>query len=294
MPQEFSRRRIGDRRDGRRLRTLTPLFQLTPFIMRTPADAVNSFTDSADLSAIEHWLLALRDEGNMDISVMHVFIAAYVRTLALYPALNRFVAGRFLYARDRIDIVLSSGRNGTADAGSLAVKVRFLPTDTIFDVCRKITAQLDSIKADEDATRIERLASTLVKTPRFVLRMGTGLIRWLDYHGLLAEGWTDRSPFHGTAVISDEGTSGLPPVSRSINSIGCLPISLSIGRRRTAVELTKTGAVREAHYADYTVSVDTRIADSAYIGAAFKAFRHYLQHPEDLEKMPARVTEDAL
>ena len=201
---------------------------------------------------------------------------------------------RIGYTGDRIEIVLTSGRSGSADAGSIAIKVRFLPTDTIYDVCRKISAQVDSIKADEDATRLERLASTLVKTPRFVLRIGTGIIRWLDYHGWLGEEWTTRSPFHGSAVISDEGSSSLPSMSRSLNSIGCLPLSLSIGRRRTAPELTKEGLIREARLVDYTVSLDSRIADLAYIGTAFKYFRHYLSHPEELEHTPSRVNDDTL
>ena len=294
MAEQYSRRHIGDRRDGRRLSTLSPLFLLTPFLMRGPSDAVNSFTDQAEVGALEQWVLRRREEGNVDISVMHVFIASYVRTLAQYPALNRFVAGRFLYARDRIEIVLASGRSGAADAGARTAKVRFLPTDTIYDVCRKITAQVDSIKADEEASRLERIAAALVKTPRFVLRLGTGVLRFLDYQGWLGESWTGRSPFHGSAVISDEGTGGLPSVSRSLNSLGSLPLSLSIGRRRSVTEVTKTGQLREAHIVDYTVSVDSRIADSAYVGAAFKAFRHYLQHPEDLEKMPDRVNDDAL
>lgn len=294
MPERYTRRRMGDRQDGRRLRTLNSVFQLTPFVMRHPADAVNSFTDQADITAMESWLRVRREQGNSDLSLVHVFIAAYVRTLSQFPAMNRFVAGRYLYARDRIEIVLSSGRSGSADAGSIAVKVRFLPTDTVYDVCRKISAQVDSIKADEDATRLERLASTLVKTPRFVLRIGTGFIRWLDYHGWLGEDWTARSPFHGSAVISDEGSSSLPSMSRSLNSIGCLPLSLSIGRRRTAPELTKEGLIREARLVDYTVSVDSRIADVAYIGTAFKYFRHYLSHPEELEHTPARVNDDTL
>lgn len=289
-----SRRRVSDRGDGRRLRTVSPVFQLTPFIMRQPSDAVNSFTDKAEISAMEQWVRARRGEGYDDISLMHIFIAAYVRTAALRPAMNRFVAGRFLYARDYIDVVLSAGRSGSADAGALAVKVRFLPTDTIFDVCRKINAQVDSLKADEDAARIERTASTLVKTPRFVLRMGTAVLRFLDYHGWLGERWTDKSPFHGSIVISDEGNYALPPVIRSLNSMGSLPVSLSIGRRRTAVELTRTGELQEKKYVDYAVTVDARVADNAYIGSAFKYFRYYLANPGELEKPPERVNEDAL
>lgn len=294
MPERYARRRVGDRRDGRRLRTVSPVFLLTPFLMRFPSDAVHSFTDHADTAAIEGWLKEQRAEGRDDISFVHVFIAAYVRTLAHRPAMNRFVSGRLLYARDKIEVVLSSGRNGAADAGAMAVKVRFLPTDTIFDVVRKINAQVDSMKADREAGRIERLAATLVKTPRFLLRFGSAVIRWLDYHGWLGEKWTNMSPFHGSAVISDEGASSLPPMSRSLNSMGSLPVSISIGRRRSAVELTRLGEAAEKKYVDYTVTVDSRIADNAYIGSAFKYFRYYLNNPSDLERAPERVNEDAL
>lgn len=294
MAESYSRRRIGDRRDGRRLSTLSPLFLLTPFFMRSPSDALNSFTDQIEIGAMEQWVLSRREQGHTDISIMHIFIAAYVRTLSQYPALNRFVAGRFLYSRDWIEIVLSSGRNGSADAGAMTAKIRFLPTDTVFDVCRKINAQIDSIKADEDASRLERLAATLVKTPRFVLRIGTAFMRWLDYHGWLDDRWTGRSPFHGSAVISDEGANGLPSFTRSLNSMGSLPLSLSIGRRRTSAELSRTGQLCETHSVDYTVCFDSRIADSAYLGAAFKLFRQVLQHPEELEEMPSRVNDDAL
>ena len=293
MPERYTRRHMGDRRDGRRLRTVSPAMQLTPFVMRSPADAVNSFTDSTELTAMEAWIANARSDGS-DFSIVHIFIAAYVRTLSQCPALNRFVAGRYLYARDRIEIILSGGRGGGADAGSYAVKVRFLPTDTVYDVRRKITARMDSIKADQDASRLERAAATLVKTPRFLLRFGVSVLRWLDQAGWLGESWTDRSPFHGSAVISDEGASSLPSVARGLNSIGSLPVSLSIGRRRTGYELTMSGRVREVRSVDYTVSVDTRIADTGYLGTAFRIFRHYLLHPEELETTPARVNSDTL
>lgn len=294
MPERYTRRRMGDRIDGRRLRTVSPVFLLTPFLMRAPGDALHTFTDHADTAAMETWLREKRTEGREDISLVHIFIAAYVRTLAHRPAMNRFVSGRFVYARDRIDVVLSSGRGGSAEGAARSAKVHFLPTDTIFDVCRRINSQLDGLKADEEAGRMERLASTLIKTPRFLLRAAAAVLRWLDYHGWLGERWIEASPFHGSVVISDEGAGSLPPVSRSLNSMGNLPLSISIGRRRTVTELTRGGVPQERRWIDYTVSFDSRIADNAYIGSAFKYFRYYLNNPADLEKAPDRVNEDAL
>lgn len=289
MPERYS-----GRRDGRRLHSVSPVFLLTPFLMRSPSDALLGFTDRTDTAAIEAWLRTQRAEGRDDLSLIHVFIAAYVRMLAHRPAMNRFVAGRFIYARDRIEVVLSSGRNGAADAGARMVKVRFLPTDTVFDVARKMSAQIDGLKADEEAGRLDRIAGTLVKMPRFVLRLAAFVIRRLDFLGLMSRGWTEKSPFHGSVVLSDEGAVSLPPVTRSLNSLGNIPVSLSIGRRSAVTELTRAGELAEKKYIDYAVSVDSRIADTAYVGSAFKYFRYYLNNPAELEIAPERVNEDAL
>ena len=206
----------------------------------------------------------------------------------------RFVSGRFLYARDSIDIVLTSGGTGSADAGGMSVTVRFQPTDTVFDVYRKINARIDNLKADQSADRIERVASTLVKTPRFVLRFAIAVLRWLDYHGWLRPSITEKSPYHGSALISDEGGFHLPPIRRSINSTGSLPVMLSVGRVRAVTELDRVGQIQERKYMDYAVTYDGRIADSAYIGSAFRYFRYFLANPDALEHPPERVNEDAL
>lgn len=294
MAEQYIRRSVGDRKDGHRLRTVSPSFLLTPFMMRNPSDAVNSFTDHADTEAMERWVRLRRGEGHEDVSILHVFIAAYVRTLALRPAMNRFVSGRYLYSRDDIDIVLSAGRNGAADTGALAIKVRFKPTDTIYDVIRRINAQMDSIQADQDSDRYGDIASMLVKTPRFVVRAGVGLLHWFDHNDWLSQDLLDKSPFHGSAVISDEGSAALPSMTRSLNSVGSLPVSLSIGRRRSVHELDRDGTLREKKYTDYTVVFDSRIADNSYVGSAFKYFRYYLDNPSELEKTPERVNEDAM
>lgn len=294
MPEQYARRRFGGRKDGRRLRTISPVFQLSPFAVLDPSDGAGSFEDSVDVAAIEAWLRSRRREGDESMSLLHLVIAAYVRTLALRPAMNRFVSGRYIYARDTIDVVLPSGGTGASDAGVMTVTVRFQPSDTVYDVYRKINARVDNLKADQSADRTERLASTLVKTPRFVLRFAMRVLRWLDYHGWLSEGIMERSPYHGSAVISDEGAFHLPPVRKSLNRLGTLPVSLSIGRIRAGLELDKTGALAERKFLDYAITYDSRIADSAYIGSAFRYFRYFLANPDALESPPERMNEDAL
>jgi hypothetical protein len=294
MAERYIRRRVGDRKDGRRLRTITPYAQFLPFVMRPRCDAFNFFEDSVEVSAIDRWIRLKRSEGLKDMTVLHLVVAAYVRTIAHRPALNRFVAGQQLYARDGIDAVLTASRTAAPDSSLTAVKVRFDPTDTVYDVYRKIHEKVDSIKADQGANSTEQLAGTLAKMPRFILRLTMTVLRALDYFGWLDPSLVAASPYHGSLLISDVGSYGNPPLYHHLYNFGNLPVSISLGHRRTVRELDGAGVVVERKYMDYAVVLDERIADAAFYVSAFKYVKYYLSNPSLLEKPPERVDEDIL
>jgi hypothetical protein len=50
------RRRWGDRYDGRRLRSLNPFHQITPYIMRVRFNFQNFFEEHIDISPVERQL----------------------------------------------------------------------------------------------------------------------------------------------------------------------------------------------------------------------------------------------
>ncbi|WP_304226697.1 hypothetical protein [Gracilinema caldarium] len=70
--------RRGDRYDGRWLRTLSPFYQITPFIMRTRSDAQDYYEDQFKISPVEKLLRSLHDRGFSNIGFLHVFMAAAV------------------------------------------------------------------------------------------------------------------------------------------------------------------------------------------------------------------------
>jgi len=294
MAERYIRRRVGDRKDGRRLRTITPYTQFLPFVMRARNDALNFFADSVEVSAIDRWIRLKRAEGLKDMTSLHLFVAAYVRTIAHRPGLNRFVAGQQLYARDGVDIVLTASRSAAPDSSLTAIKVRFDPTDTVFDVYRKINEKIDSIKADQGANGTERLANTLAKMPRFVLRFTMTILRTLDYFGWLNPGLVAASPYHGSLLVSDVGSYGIPPLYQHLYNFGNLPVSISIGRRRSVRELDSAGGTVERKYMEYAAVLDERIADAAFYASAFKYVNYYLSNPNLLENPPERVDEDVL
>ena len=100
------KRRWGDRKDGRLLRSIEPIAIFSLYIMNTRNDANNSVSDCVELSAIDKYVHKKRQQGFEGFNVMYVLVAAYVRTVSQKPGINRFINGHRIYARNNIEVSL--------------------------------------------------------------------------------------------------------------------------------------------------------------------------------------------
>lgn len=285
-------KRFGDRKEGRQIRSTSAEQRLAPYIMRRRSDACCSYADSVEVSAIAQWLLAKRQEGCRTMGLLHLIAAAYIRTVSQYPAVNRFIAGRHLFARSDIALILSVQRGQSADASHTPVKVFCSPNDTVYDVYSRINDVVDEVQAGTGETGLSKLAGVLVRIPRLFLRWIAALLRLMDYFDWLPRSVLDYSPFHGSLAISNMGLLGVQPVTHHISDFGTLPCFLSIGTQRRARETDADGSVTERRYVDYRFTCDERIADVGILAEALKYFRYLLSNPALLEQPPEHSFDD--
>ena len=288
---EFARR-PGDRKDGRLLRTLPAFNKFVPYIMPQRNDRFVHYEEAFEVSAVDRRLRQLRTEGYKGIGMLHFLIATYVRTVSMLPGLNRFVAGRRIYAHKDIEVVMTVKRELTIDATETTIKVRFQPTDTIFDVYRKMNEKINEIKDSDENNGTEDFAEVAAGLPRFLLRAAIGLLRMMDYFGWLPEKLTDVSPFHGSMIITDLGSLRIGPVYHHIYNFGTLPVFIAFGAKRHAYEINRQGKVIDNKYVDTKMVVDEGIVDGHYYAQLVRAFRYMFEHPEILESPPTKVVED--
>ncbi len=285
-------KRLNDRREGRVLRSLPPFSRLIPYIMRQRSDACDTFSDALEVSGIEQWLRDKRGEGWTGLGFLHLIVAAYVRTVSMRPGINRFVAGRRIHARNDIQVVLTVKRAQSADASRTTIKVSFSPTDTVFDVYRRLSDAVDEVKADVTISEPERIAGTLCRIPRGFLRLVMSFLRMLDYFDWLPRSMLDASPFHGSLGVMDLGSMGIPPVSPHIYNFGNLPCFLVFGAKRRVYEPDRSGVIQERRYVDYRITCDERIADAYYFASALKCLKYFMKNPQLLELPPETVEDD--
>ena len=287
-----SKRRLGDRKDGRLIHSLAPFYKFMPYIMPTKNDACNQFEDCIEITDTDRWLRQKRLEGYKGLGYLHLFIAAYIRMVSLRPGINRFVAGRRIYARDNIEVVMTVKRSLAIDATETTIKVVFEPTDTIFDVYRKMSEKIDEIKTVEGNNNTEDVAEAMCKAPRFLLRFALTILRIMDYFGWLPQSLLDASPFHGSMIITDLGSLRIGPIYHHIYNFGTLPVFISFGAKRHAYELDRHGNMVDRKYVDCKFVMDERTVDGHYYAQFLQAFRYICQHPEIVETPPSKVVED--
>ena len=287
-----SKRRFGDRKEGRLLRSLDPYTKFMPYIMPTRNDGCNQYEESFEVTQVDRRLRALRREGYKGIGMLHFIIASYVRCVSMLPGVNRFVVGRRIFARNNIEIVMTVKRSMSVDATETSIKVIFEPTDTIFDVYRKMNEKIDEIKSSDESTSTDDVAQTLCSLPRGILRLAVTVLRVMDYFGWIPQGLLDASPFHGSMIITDLGSLRLAPIYHHIYNFGTLPVFIAFGAKYHKYELNRKGEVCDNKYIDLKCVMDERMCDGHYYSQFLQGMRYIFLHPEIIETPPTRVVED--
>ena len=284
----------GDRNDGRKIRTLAPMAQITAYFQWERNICSNHFEESFEISHVERYIRQKRREGFTDFGITHVLLAAYVRGVAKYPQLNRFISGQKVYSRgEDIQYCMVVKKEMTVDSPDTSIKVHLTPYDTAVDVYNKLNAAVSSVKATQELdSNLDGLIMTLNLIPSIVLKFVVWLLKLLDYFGLLPKFLLELSPFHGSLFFTSMGSLGIPPIYHHLYDFGNLPVFGAFGCKRRALEVQEDGSVVQKKYIDYTFNTDERICDGYLYASAFKTIRTYLEHPQVLEQAPDAVRED--
>jgi len=292
MSDTKRKRRFGDRKEGRKLRTLDPIKRAMPYIMPKRSDSQNFFTEKLDIAEAEKFCREQIKAGRKNFSLLHVIIAAYIRVVSQRPAINRFVSGQTIYARNNIEVLMTIKKKMTLESEDACINVVFEPTDTVYDVYDKFNKIVEENKGEGEGNATEDFAKILNYIPRFLLRFVIWFIKTLDYYGILPKFILDLSPFHGSMIITSMGSLGIRPIYHHIYDFGNLPVFVAYGAKQRGVKMNDEGEVVRYRYIEMKVTTDERICDGYYYASAFKMMKRIFENPIILENPPEQVVED--
>ena len=269
------------RADGKKVKNANPMYTVAAYIMNHRNDAMNMIELNIPVAPMNAYIQKKHKEG---IAVTHlgIIIAAYLRTAAEFPELNRFVVNKRIYARNEFVVgmvVLKPGEtNGTMN------KMHFEPTDTIYDVQRRLGAYIQKNRVSGDTNSTDSVISILLKIPGLV-NFGVSLFKFMDRYGLLPKALINASPFHVSMSISNLGSIRTNHIYHHCYNFGTTSIFITMGNMREIPKNGPDGIVFE-RCLPLGVVMDERIASGSYFATAFRRIQSYLRDPSLLEQPP--------
>ena len=279
---------FGRRPDGRRVKHMDPLVQLTPYLMPMRCDAQVFIDHDVDYETLMRYIAEKSREG-VKITFMEILIACYIRGVSQVPEVNRFVMNKQLFNRTELTVAFTLLMD-TADGSyeENAVKIRFDPSDTIYDVSARVKEAIAQNRKPEDAGLTLKLATFLMSVP-LLPNVVVGLVRLLDRYGLCPKFLLDAIPFHTSMFITNMASIGMHRVFHHIYNFGNTGQFFSLGTPQRNYGVDASGSVVRKRTLPIGVTADERICGGAVYAQLFATMMKCLKEPRLLENPPDEV-----
>ena len=265
------------RQEGSLVTDEKPLRKIMPFLMPTRNESVVYFEQNISIQAA---LAYLKDKP--EVSLFHLLLAAMIQCLVQFPKTNRFISGGRIYQRPKPILSFVVKKRLDEHADMTAVKVEFEPSDTIFDVAKRVDAHIHQGRS-KNLTTSEKEMAIVTQLPGFLLRFLFGLQRFLDGLNLLPNSMIKSDPMYSSIFVANLGSLKLKAPWHHLSEYGTTPIFGVIGKTEKVPFVTESGnlGVREEILVRW--SFDERIADGFYCSKALDVFEKSILNPESLE-----------
>lgn len=269
------------RKDGRRVTDADPIYSIIPYILKYRYDSMNMIEIDIPMAPMQAYLNEKRKQGYR-FSHLGLVLAAYLRTAAEYPLMNRFIVNKRIYQRNEFSVGMVVLKPGSLD--ETMSKMYFNMEDDIFAVHKVMDEYVEGNRGKGETNATDDIMKKLLAVPG-LLSFAAGLLKWMDLHGLLPKSLIKASPFHASMTISNLASIRTNHIFHHIYEFGTTSLLVTLGNMRE-VPVRKGEQIVFERCLPMGIVMDERIGSGAYFAAVFHRFKQYLANPELLEGPP--------
>ena len=177
---KLGKRRIGDRRDGTKLRDIDAMHYIMPLMYPNRCDNEAYMKMAVDITGTEEYIRQYNKEHPDErIAIFDIVIAAALKLIRLRPQMNRFIANQTMYQRNNITAAFTVKKEFRDDGDETLARIVAEDDDTLSSISRKVRNQIALCKNEDDQS---------TEAMNFIMKIpGKHLIgaiaRFLDKHG---------------------------------------------------------------------------------------------------------------
>ena len=281
MSKEKTKKKWGDRRDGRKVKMPAMLRLETYLKNREEAYVyINKKIDVTDLVAY----MKKKKEKNPELTFFHAFSMAVAKVIYNRPRLNYFIVNHKCYERN--DVVLSFVARVTFEDGGKEVMslLKVDPEDNIMDISHKITEKVDKFRNKKQQNSTDDSLDILNKIPGGLLKfIVVPFFKWLDRHDKLPKSLNNELIYNSTVILSNLGSIKCGAIHHNLTNFGTNSILLTIGDIHKEQVVMPNGKVEIRDIVEFGINLDERIGDGVYFSKAVNLLDYILRNPKTLE-----------
>ena len=273
------KKRIGDRRDGIRLKS-SGFEKIWNCLKSKRSENEVHMLKEIDVTELKKYY----DEKKKDdikITYFHLFATAIAKTIYNKPLLNRFVINGNKYERNELTLSFVAKTEFTDDAGELFTVLKIEKDDNVETISKKIFGDVKKIRNNEGSAT-DDFMDKLKYLPKFIMKFVVVILKFLDNHDLLPKSLTNGSIYHSTVLLSNLGSIHCDGIYHNLTNFGTNSIVITIGEIKENVKVVD-GKIEKRYTCQFGITLDERIADGVYFAKCINLLEYVLNNPSLLE-----------
>ena len=283
---------FNKRPDGRAIKNLEPMQMIMPYIMKTRTDSMNMYEDTFACEPMDAYIKEKAAEG-INLSYMHIIIAAVVRLIAIRPQLNRFCMNGKIYARPKIWVSFVVHPTLRDESVGTTIKLCFEGTETILEIAEKINEAIarETVNRKGENGTDQLLRTLMKKIPGPFIKLVINTLLWMDKHNILPKAIIELSPFHTSFFITNLKSLGINHIYHHTYEFGTTGLFFAMGKEKV-VPVVKGNEVVAQKEMGFGLVSDERFCDGLYFALSLRKLRRFMRNPASLEKPLDKKVED--
>jgi len=283
-----TKRRLGDRKDGYRVRNLDSMHVIAPLIMPNRTDNEAVMNEVLDITNLNKYLEKKNaDNPEFKYTFFHVILGALAKTMVLRPRLNRFYEGSRLFDRKDITFSFVVKKKFEDDAHEALAIIKVdkdsdvSPVEQFYTKVKKIVYSVRRENKKDGTTDIMDTLVSLLPLP--VLRFFMRTLKWLDYHGKYPYSLMKEDPYFSSVFVSNLGSIKMNASYHHLANWGTNSFFVVVGEKKKRPFFKEDGTFELRDTIELGMTIDERIADGVYFAKSVKILRHLIENPELLD-----------
>jgi len=286
---------IRKRYDGTLIKGLPGFRLINPYVMKGRNESAVYFTHELRMKKTIEFIRQYNKENKGNgkrLTLFHVILCGIVRAIAFRPQMNRFISGKKIYQRNRIQLSFIVKKQLTDEGLETNVKITFSPFDTLQDVIEKVNREVEKAR-DMAGNESDHEIDFFTKLPRSILTLVIWVFKALDYFGIAPSEMIRLDPLYTSVYVANLGSVGLDAPYHHLYEWGNASIFAVIGKLRKGIVVGEGGTPVVEDLLTMKYTFDDRISEGLYAAKAIDMFKQFVENPEVLLQRP-EIPEEVL